>query len=232
MKIYAYARVSSRSQDEKGTSAPIQFEKIKDWSTYKHKGVEVIELSDAVTGGMPLKERESGKLFFDLVKKGDIFVAAKFDRAFRNVADGLNVADELKKKGVGLVLLNISDSDVIKDVNGKLIFTVLIAVAEMEKDTIKTRMMEGKAAKRANGFWCGGRAPFGYKIKKTEDGSILIEDPETMPDLKRILEMDKAGYSLRTICKELNGKRSFAVIGKIINKQTSEMFKKVNENEK
>lgn len=221
--IYIYTRVSTQGQADKGDSIANQIKKCQAWATMEdlEDETEIIE-EKAVSGGMPFKDRPQGKLVFEKLKHGDILICYKLDRLFRNSLDALQTTEELTKIGVGLVLLNIAHKDITRDAVGKLILSILSAVAEMEKETIRGRMMDGKEAKRAKGFWCGGRPPFGYKIQKTEAGSTLIENPETMPALALIMKSYKNGLSLRDIESDLEHAGhtlSFASIGRIIRHQ-------------
>jgi len=220
--IYIYTRVSTQGQAEKGDSIAGQIKKCKAWAIMEDVEDEVCILEEkAVSGGIPLFERPKGKELFSRLKDGDFVICYRLDRIFRNSLDALQVTETFTKMGVGLVLLNIAHKDITRDAVGKLILAILAAVAEMEKETIRARMMDGKESKRAKGFWCGGRPPFGYKIEKTENGSILVKDPEKTPALLFILGCHKEGMPLRKIEEELKSagyKISFATIGRVIRK--------------
>ena len=47
---------------------------------------------------------------------------------------------------------------------GKLMISVLSAVAEIERDNILVQTMEGRKQKAREGKWNGGFAPYGYKL--------------------------------------------------------------------
>jgi DNA invertase Pin-like site-specific DNA recombinase len=71
-------------------------------------------------------------------------VITKLDRPARSVYDLHQIAQHLKKKEANLVGLDQADIDTTTKY-GKLIFTILGAVAELERDLILERNAEGKA---------------------------------------------------------------------------------------
>ncbi len=59
--------------------------------------------------------------------------------------------------------------------SGKLMISVLSAVAEIERENIRTQTMAGREQKAREGKWNGGFAPYGYKL---ENGELLIAEDE------------------------------------------------------
>lgn len=58
---------------------------------------------------------------------------------------------------------------------GKLVITILSAVAEMERENILAQTMAGRKQKAREGKWNGGFAPMGYLISQ---GVLQINDEE------------------------------------------------------
>jgi DNA invertase Pin-like site-specific DNA recombinase len=70
--------------------------------------------------------------------RGDVVIAPKLDRLFRSALDALQVAEDLRKRGVSLHLLDLGS-----DISGglsKLFLTIAAAFAEAERDRIRERM--------------------------------------------------------------------------------------------
>jgi len=190
--IYIYTRVSTLGQADKGDSIDIQISKCVGWAKYRHPDVEYkIFEEKAISGSMPMKDRPQGSIVFNEIKEGDIFISYKLDRAFRNTQDALLVAEEFKKRGVGLVLMNMSENDMNTDSIGKLIFTILAAVGEMERETIRDRMKEGKIARKKKGGYVGGRVPYGWDS---------VDDPENK-DRKIAVKNDAAQLTINELSK-------------------------------
>lgn len=75
----------------------------------------------------------------------------------------------------GVNLICVEDGiDSSKD-SGKLMISVLSAVAEIERENIRTQTMAGREQKAREGKWNGGFAPYRYKLK---NGDLLIAEDE------------------------------------------------------
>lgn len=88
------------------------------------------------------------------LREGDVLISVKLDRWGRSVQHLLQVAADLEARGVGLRCLD-QPIDTTTPV-GKLVFTILAAVAEFERALIIERTQQGLIAARARGHM-GGR---------------------------------------------------------------------------
>ena len=59
--------------------------------------------------------------------------------------------------------------------SGKLMISVLSAVAEIERENILVQTMEGRKQKAREGKWNGGFAPYGYELV---NGELQIAEDE------------------------------------------------------
>jgi putative DNA-invertase from lambdoid prophage Rac len=141
-----------------------------------------------VSGACPLHQRPAGEKLLADARSGDTVFAAKLDRMFRSAKDALNVAEKWKEQGVKLVLQNLGNEPVNMDGGmAHFFFTIMAACATLERDTIRGRMLEGKAAKRLKGGHAGGSAPYGWKIVGAGREARL----EINTDEQRVLEIVK-----------------------------------------
>jgi len=100
---------------------------------------------------------------------GDIIITPKLDRMFRSAVDALNVLQELKDRGISLHMIDLG-GDVTGNGVSKLVFTILSAVAEAERDRIRERIRDVKRDQRRRGKFLGGtRPPFGYSTMRDGD---------------------------------------------------------------
>ena len=77
----------------------------------------------------------------------------------------------------GVNLICVEDGiDSSKDA-GKLMISVLSAVAEIERENISVQTMEGRIQKAKEGKWNGGFAPYGYQLI---DGKLVINEEEAV----------------------------------------------------
>lgn len=144
MTVYGYARVSTKGQDLHDQIDQLKAEGVKSENIYAEKFT-----------GTKLHRPEFEKLM-SLVNPSDTIVVTKLDRLARNTREALNVLDPLMDKGVKFQVLNIGMLD--NSTVGKLVRTVLLAVAEMERDMIVDRTQEGKRyAKKHNPNYREGR---------------------------------------------------------------------------
>ena len=114
-----------------------------------------------------LRDIESGK---DSVSFVLVFKLSRFGR---NAADVLTSLQRMQDYGVNLICVE-DGIDSSKD-SGKLMISVLSAVAEIERENILVQTMEGRKQKAREGRWNGGFAPYGYRL---ENGELLIAEDE------------------------------------------------------
>lgn len=102
-----------------------------------------------------------------------IVLVYKLSRFGRNAADVLNSLQRMQDFGVNLICVE-DGIDSSKD-SGKLMISVLSAVAEIERENILVQTMEGRRQKARDGKWNGGFAPYGYKLL---NGELEIAEDE------------------------------------------------------
>lgn len=198
MTIYIYCRVSTAEQVEKGESLPAQIKRCKGWLMGQGHDEEssVVIQEEGVSGGKPLSERPAGGPMLSDLKEGDIVVAWKLDRMFRDTLDALNVAEQFRSMKASLVLMD-TGGDVINDAMGELFFTMLAAFAKLERVKIAERMQEGKRSKIERGMHTGGVPPFGWDSVKFENGKKLIKNEDEQKIITLLVSLrkkDKLSY--------------------------------------
>jgi DNA invertase Pin-like site-specific DNA recombinase len=90
----------------------------------------------------------------DYLRDSDTLVAAKIDRLARSVPDLLDIVARAKAKGAKVEILNLGNLDP-GSVNGKLILTVLGAIAAFEREMMLERQREGIERAKAEGRYKG-----------------------------------------------------------------------------
>jgi DNA invertase Pin-like site-specific DNA recombinase len=95
----------------------------------------------------------------DFVREGDTLAVTKLDRLARSVADLLGIVARLERKGVALRVLAMGGQPVdTGTATGKLMLTMLGAVAEFERGLMLERQREGIAKAKGEGRY-RGRVP-------------------------------------------------------------------------
>jgi DNA invertase Pin-like site-specific DNA recombinase len=89
----------------------------------------------------------------DFVREGDKFVITRLDRLARSVGDLADIAKQLENKGVDLVVLDQQIDT--STATGKLMFNMIGASAQFERDLINERCKEGIERAKAKGVKFG-----------------------------------------------------------------------------
>lgn len=92
----------------------------------------------------------------EYLREGDALVAVRLDRLARSTRELLEIAQGLENRGIDLVVLD-QQLDTSTPA-GKLMFSVLAAIAQFERDLIRERTLDGLARAKAQGK-VGGRRP-------------------------------------------------------------------------
>ena len=198
MRIFGYSRVSTTEQADNGSSLATQRQQIAGYAMMKGWTVNEHFVEEGVSGSVPLVDRPQGKRLLSMVGKGDVVVTAKLDRAFRSAADALAVLEELKALGVGLHMIDLG-GDVCGNGISKMVFTILAAVAEGERDRIRERIRDGKRHLTAGGVYNGGRRPFGVDVVMDGEVPRMVPNPAEMLVIERMQAMRKDGATYRAI---------------------------------
>ena len=177
IKVYLYTRVSTTMQID-GYSLDAQKTKMKafcDYNEYEIAG----EYEDAGKSGKSIEGRVSFNQMMEDIKSGkdevSYVLVFKLSRFGRNVADVLATLQVMQDFGVNLICVE-DGIDSSKDA-GKLMISVLSAVAEIERENIRVQTMEGRMRKAREGKWNGGFAPYGYSLI---DGKLEVNEEEAV----------------------------------------------------
>ena len=174
-KVYIYTRVSTTMQID-GFSLEAQKTRMKAFCDYNDFEI-VGEYEDAGKSGKSIEGRLAFTKMIDDIKLGkddvSYVLVFKLSRFGRNAADVLATLQVMQDYGVNLICVE-DGIDSSKDA-GKLMISVLSAVAEIERENIRVQTMEGRAQKAREGKWNGGFAPYGYKLV---DSKLIVNEEE------------------------------------------------------
>lgn len=184
-----YCRCSTDQQDLTLQRDDLtEFCKRRGWAVtgiFEDKGVSGSKDSRPALDEM-IKEARQGKF--------DVVLVWRFDRFGRSTAHLLNSLNEFRSQNVDFVSLN--EALDTSTPTGKVLFTVIAAVAEFERNIITERVRAGVRKAQANGVKCG-RPRRGF-------------------DFKRAVELRRNGDSLRQIARQMGVSLStlYRAIGK------------------
>ena len=190
MKI-GYARVSTVGQD-----LETQIDKLIE------AGCDPDNIYKEKQTGASTKHRQALSELKRAVRAGDTVIVSKIDRLGRSIVDLNKIVSELVEKGASVVFLddNITFSEK-DDAMNKLIFNMLGAFAEFEREIIVQRTTEGRERAKKQG------RRFGRKISKSQrvaiDKALQMYDERADKEYTVAYILDETGISKSTLYNEL-----------------------------
>jgi DNA invertase Pin-like site-specific DNA recombinase len=143
--IVGYARTSTTDQ-----AAGLADQQTK----LKAAGAErlYVEQASAADG----KERPELDKLLGFLRRDDVLVVTRLDRLARSTRDLLDIAHRLEANGVGLKVLDMNGAEIdTRSPTGAFLFTILGAVAQLERGLMLDRQKAGIAAAKAAGKYVG-----------------------------------------------------------------------------
>jgi hypothetical protein len=131
-RVYGYARVSIAAQADEGKSLDVQQRIIAGYAQMNGLVLEKF-VERGVSGSKPLDERPEGSTLLDVLRPGDTVITPKLDRMFHSALDALGILEKMKTAGIALHMIDLGGDTTTNGVS-KLVFTILSAVAEAERD--------------------------------------------------------------------------------------------------
>lgn len=138
----AYVRVSTVEQNEARQVEALKKFNIEKWYIEKVSGKDT--------------RREQLQLMLDFVREGDEFYVMDFSRMSRSVQDLLEIVELLNSKKIKLV--SLKESLDTSTATGKLMLTLIGAIAEFERANTLERQREGIAIAKREGKYKGRKA--------------------------------------------------------------------------
>ena len=144
----------------------------------------VVEKISAVAAARP---RFDGLL--KRLGEGDSLVVLSLDRAFRSTLDALTVAGRLEERGVEFEIVQLGVDTATP--GGRLVFTIMSALAEFERKQLLARAEEGRAAARRRGVKFG-RKPTLTRAQIDKAKREVEEGRETVATMARLLKVHRS----------------------------------------
>ena len=192
-KCFLYLRVSTEMQVD-GYSLEAQKNCLKKFAEREELVIAGV-YEDAGKSGKSIEGRPAFRRMLSDIESGaeiDYVMVYKLSRFGRNAADILNSLELLQTYDVNLIC--IEEGIDSSQTSGKLLISVLSAVAEIERENILEQTMNGRREKARQGKWNGGPAPYGYMIKD-EILSINEEEAEIVRTIYDKYVNTRLGYS-------------------------------------
>jgi len=189
MKVVIYSRVSTNSQDfQRQTNELMDFSSKNGWEVLR-----VFE--EKISGAKKNDERPQLMKMVDFIKENNIdkVLCWELSRLGRNTLEVLKTINLLNEKCISLYIKNhnIETLNERCEINpmSQFMIQILTSISEMEKTTIRQRIVSGYDNFRKQGGKVGRKEGF-----KKIDEIVLIEN-------KEVVKLLKQGYSIRKVMK-------------------------------
>jgi putative DNA-invertase from lambdoid prophage Rac len=156
-RVFAYCRVSTADQ-----TTDNQVQEITAMG-FVVNGPRII--TETVSGSVAAMERKGFLALLNKLESGDVLVVTKLDRLGRNAMDVRSTVEHLNGLGVRVHCLSLGGSDLTSPA-GKMIMTVIAAMAEFERDLLVERTQSGLARAKSQGKTLGRPQSLGEAASK------------------------------------------------------------------
>ena len=195
-KVIGYIRVSTTGQAEEGVSLEAQKAKIEAWCNLNDGGLVAV-FEDAGISAGSMNGREGLHAALKATTKGMALVTYSISRLARSTKDLLEIAEMIRAKKAGLV--SVTEQIDTGSAMGEFFFTVMGAIATLERKVTGERTKMALAHKKASGD-VYAPTPFGFEAI----AGRLVEVKRESAIVANILKMREAGKSLADIANHLN----------------------------
>ncbi|MEW6417255.1 MAG: recombinase family protein [Nitrospirota bacterium] len=167
------------------------------------KGWNVVELYDlsGVSGKSVIDHPVAQRMLADVASgKIQALIFSKLARLARNTRELLEISDHFQKYNANLV--SLEESIDTSTPAGRLLFTVIGALAQWEREEISARVSASIPVRARMGKPTGGRGPFGY----TWNDKHLVINPDEAPIIKEVFNTFLETKKLLTTARIINEK--------------------------
>lgn len=210
MNYYAYLRVSTETQSEKGGGLETQKQNIESYcaangitlaGTFTDAGisgaVKDTEDDEAISKRPALVEMLSA------LKDGDTIIVMNTSRLWRSDTAKVIIRRELMKHQAKVLSIENPRFDLYaSNPNDRFMDGIMELMDEWERLTIALKLAKGRTAKARTGWKPAGCMPYGYRY--SQDGKQVEADPTEAPNVKRMFSLAQTGKSLGQVADALN----------------------------
>lgn len=208
--FYAYYRVSTETQAEKGGGLETQRQNIEKYCCAHN--IEIArEFVDAGISGA-VKDTEDDEAIskrpalvemLSMLKEGDTVIVLNTSRLWRSDTAKVIIRRELMKHHAHVIAVENERFDLYaKNPNDRFMDGIMELMDEWERLTIALKLAKGRTAKARNGDKPAGVAPFGYQYS-ADKKHIEIDQGEAAA-VKTMFSEGQKGQSLNQIAEILN----------------------------
>jgi site-specific DNA recombinase len=213
IRLIGYCRVSTEDQSTNGVSLEAQRERLEAYAKAHDLALLGVEEDAGVSGGTAPARRPGLARVLAAIRSGeaDGLLVLKLDRLSRSTRDILDLVDSSRAQSWRLI--SVDEHLDTGTAAGRLVVTVLAALAQMEREQVseRTKFALDKIAREGRGR--SRFVPFGYRTTDNPerttlaagDRSLLIDHLEEKIILRKMVALRENGLGARRIAHALNG---------------------------
>ena len=180
MAVFAYGRVSTKDQTTENQRLEIERAGFK---------VDYWFADEGVSGSSHASQRPQFRALLGQIRNSETLIVSKLDRLGRDAQDVLSNMKTLAEREIKVFVIQLGQLDLTSPA-GKLMLTMLAAVAEMERDLLVERTQAGLARAKQQG------KTLGRPLKTTEQ------------QRSQIIEMSRSGQSVSALSRNFGISRA------------------------
>jgi DNA invertase Pin-like site-specific DNA recombinase len=203
-RAVGYVRVSTERQAERGTSLAEQERALRSWARSHGYRLVAVHRDEGVSGTCDAVDRRGLTAALEALRSGEAeaLVVLTLDRLARSLTVQEAALGHAWKAGGRVFTTDAGEvqQDDPDDPMRTALRQMMGVFAQLERGMVTARLRRGKAAKRAQGGYVGGRVSYGKK--PAGDGALATDERETQL-VQHVCRQRAAGLSYRAICAEL-----------------------------
>ena len=179
MATFAYGRVSTKEQTAENQRLEIE------------GAGHVVDFwfADTISGKTSASQRPQFAALLVQIRDGETLIVAKLDRLGRDAQDVGATVKLLAVRKIAVIVLQLGKLD-LASAAGKMMLTMLAAVAEMERDLLVERTQSGLARAKAEGKTLG--RPSKTTTEQKAEIVVKYQNGESISALARLYEVSRA----------------------------------------
>ncbi|MFA7279138.1 MAG: recombinase family protein [Sterolibacterium sp.] len=198
MNAIIYARFSPRPGAELCESIELQMERCRAYIGMKGYNELWIYEDRELSGGRADNRPGLQAALDTACQRKAVLVCYSLSRLARNTRDALAIIDRLEKHGANLALLDLN-LDTASPM-GRCMFTIMSAIAELERQQIAQRTSDAMQRHQANGRRMSRHAPYGFHAGRN---GVLVPSQYEQAAIQKIHELASRDMGPRAIAREL-----------------------------
>lgn len=204
-KLYAYIRVSTLDQKQRGWSLDVQWRRAQLYAELlaSRPGLEDLVLAETIDDAgqsayrKPLIERKRGSELNSKLQVGDHVAFVRMDRAFRNLRDFVQTKHLWDMRNITIHFIDQMID--LSTANGRLAGNIMAAVAQWESDVKSERMLETFDRLRAENRITTGTVAAGFKKIGKPGQKRIVPDRDKWPIIRLIAFLRHRGMTWKEI---------------------------------